>query len=47
MKQPIEPLKEAYAKPEAETISIAPMESIVQNISNPGGTVPPIDPTEG
>ena len=40
---PIEPMKEAYAKPEAETICISPMESIVQNISNPGGDVPPIE----
>ena len=43
----IESSKGTYLRPEVETISIAPMESIVQNISNPGGTVTPIDPTEG
>lgn len=42
----IEPTKGTYSCPETETISIAPMESIVQNISNPEGTVKPIDPTE-
>lgn len=38
--------KEEYTRPEAESICIAPMESIVQNISNPGGDVPPVDPIE-
>ena len=42
----IEETKGKYICPETETISIAPMESIVQNISNPGGTVNPIDPEE-
>lgn len=44
---PIEPTKEAYAKPEAETICIAPMFSIVEDISNPSGTTDPLDPEEG
>lgn len=42
----IEQLKDVYVRPETEPISIAPMESIVQNISNPGGGVTPIDPNE-
>ena len=43
---PVKQTKEAYVSPEMETICIAPLESIVQNISNPGGDVPPIDPDE-
>lgn len=35
--------KEAYVSPDTESICIAPMESIVNNISNPGGDVPPIE----
>ena len=44
---PINSMNKAYRKPDLEAISIAPMEPIVQNISNPGGTVPPLDPDEG
>ena len=40
---PIEQKKEVYARPEAESIFIVTEESIVQNISNPGGDVPPIE----
>ena len=39
--------KEAYTNPEVTTIDIAPMGNMLQNISNPGGTVPPLDPDEG
>ena len=41
---PSESIKDAYVRPETESICIAPLESIVQNIiSNPGGDVPPIE----
>ena len=39
--------KEAYIKPEMDSILIVSQESIVQDVSNPEGTVPPIDPDEG
>ena len=39
----IKPRKETYERPETESICIAPLESIVQIISNPGGNVPPIE----
>ena len=42
----IENTKDAYTRPEAESICIFPQECIL-DISNPGGTVPPIDPEEG
>lgn len=38
--------KEDYITPETACIEIAPLESIVQNISNPGGNVPPVNPYE-
>lgn len=39
--------KEAYIKPEMSTIDMGPIVSVLNDISNPGGTVPPIDPEEG
>ena len=39
--------KEAYTNPEVTTIELSGMENVLQNISNPGGTVPPLDPDEG
>ena len=39
--------KEAYAAPETMTVYICPMKNMLNNISNPGGTVPPLDPDEG
>ena len=40
-------MKEAYTNPETNTIDLAPKDSVLQDISNPGGTVPPLDPNEG
>ena len=45
--RPIDATKDVYVRPETECIHISPMEAIVQNISNPGGTVDPLDPEEG
>ena len=42
----IENTKDAYTRPEAESICIFPQECIL-DVSNPGGTVTPIDPDEG
>ena len=39
--------KEAYTNPEVEMIDIAPMENLLNNISNPGGTGDDLDPIEG
>ena len=38
--------KEVYSSPEMDTIQLATTESILLVISNPGGTVPGIDPDE-
>ena len=37
--------KETYTNPEVTTIELTGMGNVLQ-ISNPGGTVPPIDPNE-
>ena len=39
--------KEVYSSPEMETIQLATTGSLLQVISNPGGTVPGLDPDEG
>jgi hypothetical protein len=44
---PVEPIKEAYIRPETISIELATKRTLLQVISNPGGTVPPIDPNEG
>ena len=44
---PVETTKEAYASPEINTIELATQGSLLQVISNPGGTVNPLDPDEG
>ena len=38
--------KEVYSSPEMDTIQLATTESFLLVISNPGGTVPGIDPGE-
>ena len=38
--------KEVYSSPEMDTIQFATTESLLLVISNPGGTVPGIDPDE-
>ena len=38
--------KEVYSSPEMDTIQLATTESLLLVISNPGGTVPGIDPDE-
>ena len=40
-------MKEVYSRPEMASVSIAPQGSLLQVISNPGGTVPGLDPDEG
>ena len=37
---------EVYSSPEMDTIQLATTESLLLVISNPGGTVPGIDPDE-
>lgn len=39
--------KEVYSSPEMDTIQLATTGSLLQVISNPGGTVPGLDPDEG
>ena len=43
----IKSTKAAYDMPTAATVDIAPRDSVLQIISNPGGTVPGLDPEEG
>ena len=38
--------KEVYSSPEMDAIQLATTESLLLVISNPGGTVPGIDPDE-
>ncbi len=43
---PVEPTKKAFTSPETDTVQLATTISLLQ-VSNPGGTVPPLDPDEG
>ena len=40
-------MKTVYTSPEMDTIQLATTGSLLQVISNPGGTVPGIDPDDG
>lgn len=44
---PTETTKGAYASPKMNSIKLASQGSLLQIISNPGGTVPGLDPDEG
>ena len=44
---PVKTTKEAYTSPEVITVELATQGSLLQNISNPGGSVPGLDPEEG
>ena len=37
---PIETTKETYTGPETISVELAPRDSVLQDISNPGGNVP-------
>lgn len=40
-------MMQSYETPDIEVIKIAPMKSILQDISNPSGNTDPLDPEEG
>ena len=39
--------KEPYTNPETTAIALVPKNNVLNYISNPGGTVPSLDPEEG
>ena len=37
-------MKQSYEIPDIEVITVAPMKALLQDVSNPGGDVPPSGP---